>query len=205
MSSVEGLLLSVEKSVHLNRNNPISEHQHSFFWEALFRNFNYNFDAVYTVIDSILTVKDRCQKTPLYIQAIALDNIHFLVSNISQALDFKVTAVDNRWLLGNSADCAISMPAQSMAPHHAVIESYGPESYYLKDLGSQIGTCLNRRRLTANQRQLLKSGDDIEFGSLTVEFFIDQFDRPMIMHEAMDSQSWEDMERIMKFRNESPH
>jgi hypothetical protein len=176
MSSLDSLLLSVEKSVHLNLNTSVGDNGHLRFWDMLFSNLNYSFDAVYQVIDSILTAKDRCQIASLYIQAIAINHSVFLVSNVGCFPNFKLTLVGNRWLLGNCSTCALTVPHPTVDTYHVLIGSDSIGSYYLIDLGSRAGTRLNRRPVTPHKRRTLRNGDMIEVGRQLIEFFVDTFD-----------------------------
>jgi pSer/pThr/pTyr-binding forkhead associated (FHA) protein len=45
-----------------------------------------------------------------------------------------------------------------------------PDGVYLEDLNSTNFTCLNRIRLQPGQLYLLKNGDEIRLGALTLEY-----------------------------------
>ncbi|MEL6136834.1 MAG: FHA domain-containing protein [Cyanobacteria bacterium J06628_6] len=144
-------------------------------WEALFSNLNYNFDAVYTVIDAILTAKDRCQTTSLYIQAIVTRQATFLASNLEDISRMRLTAVDRCWRLGRAHDCELRVLHPAIDSCHAAI-AYDPATgFVLTDLGSPTGIYHNRHRLPHLSKRSLRDGDLLEFGTLRMEFFVDDF------------------------------
>ena len=148
----------------------------SLAWDALVNNVNNDFDTANTIINSLLTVKDRCQVTPFYIQAVIANSSVFLVSNTSSSEALNLTDAGACWLLGKSMTCALPVENSSVDPCHAVIR-YTPEAgFFIADVGSQSGTYLNRRRLAPQKRKPLRNGDMIELGDLIVEFFVDNFD-----------------------------
>ncbi|MEO1590132.1 MAG: FHA domain-containing protein [Cyanobacteria bacterium J06632_22] len=144
-------------------------------WEALFENLDYNFDAVYTVIDAILTAKDRCQVTPLYIQGVVTPSATFLASNVGQSSRLQLTTVDTCWRMGRATDCALYIPHPAVDSCHAAIHYTAETGFRLTDLGSTTGLRHNRHRLPSLSRRHLRNGDLIELGTLRIEFFIDDF------------------------------
>ncbi len=155
-------------------------------WDALINNVNNDFDTANTIVDSILTVKDRCQVTPFYIQAVIANSSVFLVSNTGSSETLNLTNTGACWLLGQSISCALPVENSTVDPCHAVIRHTPESGFFIADVGSQSGTHLNRRRLSPQKRQLLRDGDMIELGNLVVEFFVDNFDRFEERLEAPD-------------------
>ncbi|MEO0540397.1 MAG: FHA domain-containing protein [Cyanobacteria bacterium P01_A01_bin.105] len=151
-------------------------------WEALFTNLDYNFDAVYTVIDAVLTAKDRCQVTPLYIQGIVTPSATFLVSNAGNASHMHVTGTDTCWRLGCAPNCAIRIAHPAIDPCQAAIHYGTKAGFTLTDLGSATGLRHNRHRLPNLGRRQLRDGDLIEMGTLRIEFFIDDFSAEPLSH-----------------------
>jgi pSer/pThr/pTyr-binding forkhead associated (FHA) protein len=73
--------------------------------------------------------------------------------------------LDRDWVVigrGRSADLVIAEPTISRA--HAAI-GYDEEGFFVQDLGSTNGTQVNGGRA---QRQVLKSGDDLQMGRLVL-------------------------------------
>ncbi|MGD1856492.1 MAG: FHA domain-containing protein [Leptolyngbyaceae cyanobacterium] len=154
--------------------------------EALIHNVNNDFDTANTIIESILTVKERCQVTPFYIQAVIANSSVFLVSNTGNSEALNLTSAGACWLLGQSGTCALPLKNSTVAPCHAVIRHTPEAGFFIADVGSQSGTYLNRRRLPPQKRKQLRDGDMIELGNLVVEFFVDNFDRledPLSSHD----------------------
>ena len=156
-------------------------------WDALFNNVNDDLDTANTIIESILTVQNRCQITPFYVQAIIANSSVFLVSNTGSSETLNLTHSGACWLLGKSITCALPVGNSTVDPCHAVIR-YTPEmGFLIVDVGSQGGTYLNRHRLVPQRRQQLRDGDMIELGDLVLEFFVDNFDcfeDPLDAHEV---------------------
>lgn len=145
-------------------------------WDAFFKNIKNDFDTANIIIDSLLTVKNRCQVSPFYVQAIIANSSVFLVSNTSSSDTLNLTQVGACWLLGKSLTCALPLDDATVAPCHAVIRYTSDAGFFIADVGSQTGTHVNRRRLNPQKRQPLRDGDMLELGDLTVEFFVDNFD-----------------------------
>ncbi|MBX2866157.1 MAG: FHA domain-containing protein [Leptolyngbyaceae cyanobacterium MAG.088] len=165
------------QAVKKSTGNAISNDVLSLPWDALFNNVNNDFDAANVIADSILTVKERCQVTPFYIQAIIANSSVFLVSNTGSAETLNLTHSGACWLLGKSITCALPIGNATVDPCHAVIRHTPENGFFIADVGSQSGTCLNRRRLVPQTRKALRDGDMIELGELVLEFFVDNFDR----------------------------
>ena len=73
--------------------------------------------------------------------------------------------VDRDWLVigrGRSADLVLAEPTISRS--HAAV-GFDPEGFFVQDLGSTNGTKVNGARC---ERTLLKSGDVIQMGKLTL-------------------------------------
>ena len=74
-------------------------------------------------------------------------------------------ALDREWMVvgrGRSADIVIAEPTISRA--HAAI-GYEQGNFFVQDLGSTNGTMVNG---TKAQRELLKSGDEVQIGRLLI-------------------------------------
>ncbi len=121
--------------------------------------------------DSILDVRNRCQVSSHYIQALTSGQQTFLSTNLNRNA-VQVTPVALAWSIGRNSNCAIAIRHRSISRCHAMIGQYAESSFYLADLGSSNGTWLNRRRLASMERRSLRDGDMIQLGSLNLEFFI---------------------------------
>ncbi|EKV01449.1 FHA domain-containing protein [Leptolyngbya sp. PCC 7375] len=168
--------LSDNQAVKKTAGDLISKNVLSLPWDALFNNVKNDFETANVIADSILTVKERCQNTPFYVQAIIANSSVFLVSNTGSSETLNLTHVGACWLLGKSVTCALPVGNATVAPCHAVIRHTPESGFFIADVGSQSGTRLNCRRLVPQKRQALRDGDMIELGDLVVEFFVDNFD-----------------------------
>lgn len=138
----------------------------------LFADCNDNIYEVATVIDPVLTAQQRCQITPIYIQAVSTGRTSFLATNLMPERELKVTDSGSSWLLGRSPDCAIAIKHGTVSRRHAVVGRHEDGRFYITDLGSRNGTHVNNRRLPPTDRWTLQDGDLIRLGALHLEFFI---------------------------------
>lgn len=132
--------------------------------------YNLEPEEVTTLVEPVLRAKQRCQKSSFYIQAVTTGRISFLASNLTGVREMQVTEAASHWLIGRSPTCAIAIANSQLSRRHAVI-GYSAEGFYITDVGSSNGTWVNKRKLSAMERQLLQDGDVIRLGSLRVEFF----------------------------------
>ncbi len=107
-----------------------------------------------------------------YIQAAQVNHRAFLTTNLSNPESPQVTVISSTWLLGRSRNCAIVVQDRSVSRCHAVVGYDVQQGFYLMDVGSSNGTCLNSTRLAVLKRYPLKDGDVIALCNLKVEFFI---------------------------------
>ncbi|MEM9163549.1 MAG: FHA domain-containing protein [Cyanobacteria bacterium P01_F01_bin.4] len=177
---------ALEKSYTSVKQKDTLAKSHPVFLDALFNNFNYDFDAIAQVMDPVLTVQNRCQLTHLYIHGIVAPQAVFLGSNTSHYPRLELTPVGSSWLIGNDPHCAILLEHRSVDPGHAIIGYQRNQGFYVMDLGSRQGTRLNRRRLTPQSRKCLRNGDMIEFGVMLVEFFIDDFEQRLQIEPSLE-------------------
>ncbi|MEO0458705.1 MAG: FHA domain-containing protein [Cyanobacteria bacterium P01_A01_bin.114] len=177
---------ALEKSYSSIPQKDSLEKSHPVFLDALFNNFNYDFEAISKVMDPVLTVQNRCQLTHLYIHGILAPTAVFLGSNTSHYPNLELTTVGSSWLIGNDPHCAILLEHRSVDPGHAVIGYQRSHGFYVMDLGSRQGTCLNRRRLDPHTRRRLRNGDMLQFGVILVEFFIDDFEQRLQIEPTLE-------------------
>lgn len=70
--------------------------------------------------------------------------------------------LDEPFVLGSAADCAVQIDEKGVAPHHAEITVVDGKALLLKDLDSASGTLVNGETVTEAK---LNSGDEIRIGS----------------------------------------
>lgn len=75
----------------------------------------------------------------------------------------------DRVRVGRQATCGVVLQDPNVSREHAQLRR-GPSGWTVLDLGSTNGTRINGRG--ASGEQLLASGDEIAFGSVTVRFEI---------------------------------
>lgn len=68
--------------------------------------------------------------------------------------------------VGREASCGLSLPDSSVSRQHALIEKVG-DSYFVTDLGSTNGTCVNEQKVSSTE---LTPGDRVQFGSYIFKF-----------------------------------
>ena len=140
--------------------------------DSLLADCNYEVASVAAVIEPLLLAPKRCRFTSLYLQAIATDRTTFLANNLILNQTANLTPIASSWLVGRSPDCAITIHHKTVSRRHAVISQHPTRGLYLTDVGSSNGTWINRHRLQASEQRRLHDGDVIQFGKLTVEFFL---------------------------------
>jgi hypothetical protein len=146
--------------------------QHPLLLDALLMNCNYDLDEVTRLIQPALAASDRCQRTPYYIQAVAVGNTHFLMTNAATVQATEITPQPSTWLVGRSPACAITIVNRLVSRCHAVIGYQTTYGFYIADLSSSNGTRVNHRRLVPSERCLLQDGDLLQLGGLKLEFFL---------------------------------
>ncbi len=107
-----------------------------------------------------------------YIQAAQVNHRAFLTTNLANPNAPQVTVISSTWLLGRSRNCAVVVQDRSVSRCHAVVGYDMQQGFYIMDVGSSNGTCLNGTRLSVLKRYPLKDGDVIAMCNLNVEFFI---------------------------------
>jgi FHA domain len=121
---------------------------------------------------SRLRVPDDPVLTSYYIQAAQVNHRAFLTTNLSNSEVPQVTVISSTWLLGRSRNCAVVVQDRSVSRCHAVVGYDVQQGFYVMDVGSSNGTCLNNVRLAVLKRYPLKDGDVIAMCNIKAEFFI---------------------------------
>ncbi|MCB1277565.1 adenylate/guanylate cyclase domain-containing protein [Prosthecobacter sp.] len=70
--------------------------------------------------------------------------------------------------VGRAPDNAVALPDNEVSRRHAVIQAQGEREFWLVDLGSANGTCVNGRRISQSVR--LHNGDIIRIANNELEF-----------------------------------
>ncbi|MGF1566898.1 MAG: FHA domain-containing protein [Nodosilinea sp.] len=142
--------------------------------DTLLHNLDFDLERVADIIDPILTARQHCQASGLYIQGIVAHDRGFLSRNLSHPQTIQVTRCGTRWLVGHSPRCAISVAAAGMAEYHAAL-AFDPEhGFSLTSLTRECETWVNRQPLISARRHYLEDGDLIELGTFRFEFFLEQ-------------------------------
>jgi FHA domain len=155
-----------------SRHLQVVREQSPLLSDSLLADCNYEVASVAAVIEPLLLAPKRCRFTSLYLQAIATQRTTFLANNLILDQIATVTPIASSWLIGRSPTCAITIHHKTVSRCHAVISQHPTKGLCLTDVGSSNGTWINRHRLQPSEQHLLQDGDVIQFGKLTVEFFI---------------------------------
>lgn len=73
-----------------------------------------------------------------------------------------------RQAIGRSRKCELVVPSKCISRRHALIEVRGNGDYWLSDLGSRNGTCVNGRRIARAVR--LRDGDRVRIADTAFRF-----------------------------------
>lgn len=119
-----------------------------------------------------LPTPDKAVAPLYYIQAAQVSHRAFLTTNLSGLEVPQVTVLSSTWLLGRSRNCAVVVQDRSVSRCHAVVGYDVQQGFYIMDVGSSNGTCLDGIRLAVLKRYPLKDGDVIAMCNLKIEFFI---------------------------------
>ena len=121
---------------------------------------------------SQLPTLDKAVAPLYYIQAAQVNHRAFLTTNLSGLEVPQVTVLSSTWLLGRSRNCAVVVQDRSVSRCHAVVGYDVQQGFYIMDVGSSNGTCLDGVRLAVLKRYPLKDGDVIAMCNLKIEFFV---------------------------------
>lgn len=146
--------------------------QNPSLYQSLLIDCNEELDRVATYIESAVSAPKRSGLTPYYVQAVTVGRTAFLTTNLHNADEVLLTEMTASWLIGRSANCAISIPNPAISRCHAVIGQWGNGGFYITDVGSSNGTFVNRRPLAPLERRILRDGDLIGLSTLQFELFI---------------------------------
>lgn len=131
---------------------------------------DYDLEEVSEIIKPVLTAPQRCRRG-LYVQAVVTGQTAFLATNLLQEHIAIVSPVSSSWLIGRSTVCPIRLSDRSVSRCHAVM-GHSSSGFYITDLGSLNGTWINAQRLGTAERVDLEDGDLVQFGTVSIEFFL---------------------------------
>ena len=120
-------------------------------------------------------VKHSGQPVPIYIQGLIQESRACLVTNLLKGQSRTLYQPQMVWTLGRNREAAIPLKDQTLSRHHAVIMYIRDAGFFLIDLKSMNGTCVNDKRI--QQRHRLQDGDRIRLDRLEITFFVSELTR----------------------------
>lgn len=133
---------------------------------------NASYDQMAHLIHWVCRATRRCQASQYFIQAVEAIQGVCLATNLGSLKQVEITTVSSGWAIGRSSTCAIRIPDSSISRCHAILNYHPENGFFITDLASRNGTWVNARRLNKMQRQVLRDGDLLKIGKLSVEFFV---------------------------------
>lgn len=97
------------------------------------------------------------------------------------------TSLCNEHTVGRSRSCLLQLTDRRASGHHALLR-WGSEHWEILDLGSRNGLWVNDQKLQAGQRQVLRQGDRIGFGSRENTWELTDSSAPPLMALGPDGQ-----------------
>lgn len=127
-----------------------------------------------SLLDDILRLENVANQSlrstaPGYIQAGIQQGQPYLITNLLDGKSQGLFQPEGVWIFGRDRRANIPIREQCMSRVHAAIHYVADEGFYLLDLGSTNGSFINSEQVF--ERQLLKDGDQIRFGSVAISFF----------------------------------
>lgn len=133
---------------------------------------NASFDQMAHLIHCVCQASRRCQVSQYYIQAVQLVQGVCLTTNVVAPKQVEITTISSGWAIGRSSTCAIRIHDTSISRCHSILSHHPENGFFITDLGSRNGSWVNGRRLDKMQRHLLRDGDLLKIGKVSVEFFM---------------------------------
>ena len=109
------------------------------------------------------------------------------------------TKTGEQWPVGSSCSIGrsptnqIVLPGTKVSRRHAIVHSQGDQEFWLVDLGSSNGTCLNGRRISQPTR--LKNRDEISIGDFLFTFRLPHAARDFFESQTMSQATLQDVKR----------
>ncbi len=89
-------------------------------------------------------------------------------------------------LIGRTINCEIELPQRSVSRRHCEI-SRNEQNYFVKDLKSGNGTFLNNKRIKAEEKHLLRSGDTLRIEDYEILFMLGDSNTNPLLEENTDT------------------
>lgn len=110
----------------------------------------------------------------------------FIVKHLKTGEEQVYDLNDDNILLGRTINCAIELPQRSVSRRHCEI-SRNEQNYFVKDLKSGNGTFLNNKRIKAEEKNLLRSGDAIRVEDYEILFMLGESSADPLLEENTDT------------------
>lgn len=129
------------------------------------------------LLDEILQLENLSfpyisSRVPTYLQGVVQEREVYLITNLANGSTQKLFQPQKIWIIGRDRRLALTLRDQWISRQHAALQYIENEGFYLIDLNSTNGTFINGEPVF--HRQLLRDGDEIRLGSLTISFFLAQ-------------------------------
>jgi pSer/pThr/pTyr-binding forkhead associated (FHA) protein len=130
-----------------------------------------------TLLEDILQLENLSSQSlgntaPAYMQAGVQDGQPYIITNLVEGRTQQLLQSQGIWMVGRDRRTHIPICEPCLSRHHAAIHYIHHEGFYLIDLNSTNGSFVNGEPVL--QRQMLKDGDQIRLGSITITFFLCQ-------------------------------
>ncbi|NJL42184.1 MAG: FHA domain-containing protein [Leptolyngbyaceae cyanobacterium SM1_4_3] len=103
-----------------------------------------------------------------YVQGMVLNRQVYLITNLRDGNTQMLSQPENTWIIGrDSRQVTLPIADKRLSRCHAAIQHIENHGFFLTDLNSSNGSYVNGEKV---QRSLLKDGDRIRLGSLTLVF-----------------------------------
>jgi len=129
-------------------------------------------DHMGQLIHWVCEASRRCQEGHYFIQAVQAIQGVCLATNVACRNQVEITTISSGWAVGRSSTCAIRIPDASISRCHAIFNYHPENGFFITDLASRNGTWVNARRLKKMERQVLRDGDLLRIGKVSIEFFM---------------------------------
>jgi pSer/pThr/pTyr-binding forkhead associated (FHA) protein len=144
---------------------------------GLYQVFLKIYEHNHGLLDEILQLENLSfpylsSRVPTYVQGVVQEREVYLITNLVNGNTQTLFQPQKIWIIGRDRRLALTLKDQWISRHHAALQYVEKEGFYLIDLNSTNGTFVNGEPVF--HRQLLKDGDQIRLGSLTISFFLAQ-------------------------------
>lgn len=141
---------------------------------GLYQVFSKLYEQNRSLLDEILELENvdsgaGGKMTPRYIVGMVQQGQAYLLTNLLNEKSQNLYQAECCWLIGRAPDAAISFRDRRLSRHHAVIQYFPGDGFYLIDLQSTNGSFVNGEAVRYRHR--LEEGDRIRVGSLAIQFY----------------------------------